>query len=145
MIVIPKKFQENLHYFEIQKGFGTTKLYSFSDVHFDNALCNRELFERHLKEAKKENGLMIFTGDFFCLMQGKYDPRSDKSALRTEHLGSGYLERVIDEAVEFMLPYAENILMFTLGNHETSVSNRIEINILKWFVEKLNSRAKTDI
>lgn len=140
-----EQVQDNYHRFEVETSQGKKYHYTFSDVHFDNAKCDRELFKRHLDEQKAKGATMNCHGDFFCLMQGKYDPRSNKSALRVSNLSDNYIESVVDEAVDFMLPYAENILMFSLGNHETSVSSRIEFNILKFFVDKLNAKADTKI
>lgn len=145
MTIKAEQIQDNYHRFEIETGQGKKYHYTFSDVHFDNVKCDRELFKRQLDDQKAKGATMNCHGDFFCLMQGKYDPRSNKSALRPSNLSDNYIESVVDEAVEFMLPYAENMLMFSLGNHETSVSSRIEFNILKYFVEKLNAKAGTNI
>jgi hypothetical protein len=71
-------------------------------------------------------------------MQGKFDPRSSKNALLADHIGGNYIEKVVDDAVKFMTPYANNIILISKVNKETSVSSRIEFDILKYFIEKLN-------
>lgn len=44
-----------------------------SDIYFDNFYCKRDLYYCYLDVVKFWNvGVFIF-GDFFCLMQGKYD------------------------------------------------------------------------
>lgn len=58
-----------------------------SDVHFDNPKCRRDIFFRHLNEAKKRGAKVAIFGDLFCLMQGKYDPRRSKKDI----IKSGFL------------------------------------------------------
>lgn len=141
------KYQGNYHRFE----FATNdfeKEYSFficSDIHFDNPKCNRELFFEHLDRAVERDAYIIITGDFFCLMQGKYDPRSSKSAILPEHNGQNYLDLVINDAAEKMIPYAKNLLIVTRGNHETSVSRRAETDIMERFIERLNLLAESQV
>ena len=97
-----------------------------SDVHFDSIKCDRELLQKHLKEAKNRAASIVSTGDFFDLMQGKLDPRQAKDALREEYLAENYLDAVIDDAAAFLRPYADYIVMMGDGNHETSVRKRLE-------------------
>ena len=56
-----------------------------SDRHWDNPKSNRGLQKRHLELAKERKAIIIDNGDLFCLMQGRYDPRGNKSAIRPEH------------------------------------------------------------
>jgi hypothetical protein len=97
-----------------------------SDVHFDSVKCDRELLTKHLDQAKERCASIISTGDFFDLMQGKLDPRQAKDELREEYMGGDYLDLVIDDAAEFLRPYAPYFLMMGDGNHETSVRRRVE-------------------
>lgn len=109
-----------------------------SDVHFDNPKCKRDLFFKDLDEAKKRNAKVIFPGDFFCLMNGKYDPRRNKSGIRPEYNKANYLDLVIQDAAEKLAPYKDNLLLFSLGNHCTSIINKIETNPLQRLVDALN-------
>lgn len=118
---------------------GDLKLLHISDVHFDNAKCKRNLLKKHLDRIVELNGYICIYGDLFCLMQGKYDPRSSKHSLIPEHTQGYYIDNVINDAVNFFKPYANRILLVSKGNHETSVSSRIESDILHTFVEKLNA------
>lgn len=95
-----------------------------SDVHLDNSHCDQGLFKAHLDEAKDRNALWMDNGDLFCLMQGKWDPRSDQESLRSIHRGNNYLDRVLDSTAEFLKPYAHMIVGLGHGNHETSILNR---------------------
>lgn len=100
-----------------------------SDVHWDNPHCDRALLKKHLDAAKERGaGIMVF-GDFFCAMQGKYDPRGAKNNIRPEHDVANYFDALVDTATEYLLPYRENILLITPGNHETSILKRQETDL----------------
>ena len=140
------QYQPNYHHFflEVESKEKVT-LFTTSDWHFDNPKCNRKLLFKHLDEAKEKNALIVVTGDLFCLMQGKYDPRRSKSAIRSEHNGDNYLDLVINDTAEKLRPYAKNIILISKGNHETSVSKRSETDITGRLVEKLNNLEGTNI
>tara|TARA_R100000808_G_scaffold11642_1_gene29701 strand:+ start:4848 stop:5756 length:909 start_codon:yes stop_codon:yes gene_type:complete len=108
-----------------------------SDRHWDNPKSNRDLQKKHLDKAKERNAMVIDLGDLFCLMQGRYDPRGSKSSVREEHNVDHYLDAVIEDAIEYFSPYAENLVMVGVGNHEASVSRRCETDITRRFVEGL--------
>ena len=46
-----------------------------SDRHHDNPHSDHELQKEHLDEALKRRAGIIDCGDFFCAMQGRWDPR----------------------------------------------------------------------
>ena len=108
----------------------TFTIFSMPDAHWDNPKCDRELLTKHLKEAKEKNAIIISGGDFFCLMQGKYDPRRNKSDIRPEHNKANYLDIVIEDAANYLEPYKEN-LIFGTGNHESSILKSCETNVLE--------------
>ena len=89
-----------------------------SDLHWDNPKCNRELLSKHLKEAVERNAYIIINGDFFCLMQGRADPRRAKNEIRPEHNQGNYLQAVVNDAVQWFKPYAKHIALIGYGNHE---------------------------
>ena len=142
-----KRFELNLHKYNFvtNKHADELNLFITSDWHFDNPKTNRELLFNHLEEAKRRNAYMIINGDTLCLMQGKYDPRGNKSAIRPEHNGDNYLDLVINDTAEKLKPYAHLMLQFNTGNHESSVSKRAETNVLERLVERLNSISGTNI
>ena len=146
MDIAVKKFQGNYHHFTIPvECTDSKKLFTCSDVHFDNPKCDRDLFLKHMDRAIKEDAMIMITGDLFCLMNGKYDPRRSKSAVRPEHNVENYLDMVINDTADKFLPYAKNILIVTKGNHETAVSNNMETDVMVRFVERLNALAGTNI
>ena len=109
-----------------------------SDVHFDNPKCKRDLFFKHLDKAKEKNAGVLCFGDFFCLMQGKYDPRRNKKAVRPEHNKDNYVDAVFSDTAAKIAPWAKQFILFSDGNHETSVLKNLEINPLGNLVDKLN-------
>lgn len=141
------QLQKNLHTYTLdsKKHKFNKKILITSDWHFDNPKCNRKLLFKHLDQAKEENALIIINGDMLCLMQGQYDPRRNKSAIRPEHNGDNYLDLVINDTAEKLKPYAHLILQINEGNHESSVSKRSETNVLQRLVERLNTIANTNI
>lgn len=116
-----------------------------SDIHWDNPKCDRELLVHHLKEAKRRNAKVIVNGDFFCLMQGRGDPRGSKDDIRPEHNTDLYLDAIVDTAVEWWKPWAGVLIFVGFGNHETSVIKHRETNLLKRFVERFNYLHKPEI
>lgn len=111
-----------------------------SDVHWDNPDCDLRLYEKHLKQAKERGAGVLQFGDTFCVMQGKYDKRSDKSKLREEHRCGDYLDSVVRTAADFHQPYADNMVLVGYGNHETSIRDRHETDLIQRFVGTLRDR-----
>lgn len=109
-----------------------------SDRHWDNPNSDRELQLKHLKEAKERNASILDFGDLFCAMQGKYDKRSNKSAVRPEHNTDNYLDALVDTAAGWFAPYAKNIVVLGVGNHESGITNRVEVNLTDRLVYALN-------
>jgi hypothetical protein len=116
-----------------------------SDAHHDNPHCDQALEKKHLEQAKERGAAIIDNGDLFCVMQGKFDKRSDKSAIRPEHQKGDYLDRLVNTAAEFYQPYADNIVVLSHGNHETAIKNRHETDLTERLVQLINSGAKTNI
>lgn len=129
-----------LHY-EAEKAKDLKQLNFFlcSDIHFDNPKCDRKKLKKDLDEAKRQNAKVLINGDFFCLMQGKGDRRSNKSDIRPEHNNAHYFDSVIDEAVEWWSPYADIVEVIGYGNHETGIIKYHEFDPLKRFVQRLNA------
>lgn len=112
-----------------------------SDAHHDNSLCDRKLEKKHLDQAKERGAGIIDIGDALCCMQGKWDPRSDRSQLRDEHRRNNYFDAVVDEAAEFYAPYAANWLMLSPGNHERNVLERHGTNLTERLADGMRLRS----
>lgn len=112
-----------------------------SDWHLDNPHCLRDRLRRTLDKAKERGAIHLVIGDALDLMQGKYDPRSNKADIRPEYLGKPYLSAVMDDWSQFVAPYASELALVTRGNHEQSVSRRVEFDI----ADNLSARVRADV
>lgn len=114
-----------------------------SDLHIDNPKCNRDLLIRHLQQAKEKNAPIFVFGDLFCAMQGKYDKRANKSALRPEHQKNNYLDALVDTTAQFFEPYKRLLAFITPGNHETAILGRHETDLTGRLSDKLGCHKGT--
>lgn len=112
-----------------------------SDAHHDNALCRRDLEKRDLDQAVARGAGIIDIGDLLDVMQSKFDPRADRSQLRSENLANAYFDSVIDEAANFYEPYAMNWLFMSPGNHETAVVDRHGTSVTDRLADQLRWRS----
>lgn len=138
---------EQTHPSVLQVSFDRTKTTGqkflfISDVHFDNPNCDRELFKKHMDQAVSENAQVVCFGDFFCAMGGKKDPRMSKGEIRPEYNKSNYYDCIVNDAVEWLTPYKDNILAFTEGNHETAVRKNMETDLLDRLIGGLGGGIK---
>jgi predicted phosphodiesterase len=116
---------------KIQISGNEQTLLLISDVHYDSKSCERELLKQSLDKALEKNAIILFNGDFFDMMQSRNDKRGMKGSLRKEYLGDNYFDLVIEDAYEFLKPYAKNILVMADGNHETAITKNYETNPLE--------------
>mgnify|MGYP003630338430 FL=1 len=115
----------------------TRKLLLLSDIHFDNPHCDRELLKKDLDKALEDDAGICIFGDLFCCMMGNYDPRKVKGNLMPCHDGPNYFDLVVEEAVEWWRPYANNLILVCPGNHETAIMKRQEIDLIDRFTTML--------
>lgn len=111
-----------------------------ADHHIDSPHSQRDLLQRHLRQARERQAGILQFGDLFDLMQGRYDPRSRKSEIRPEHQRDDYLDQVIDDAAGIWAPYGDLLLFQSPGNHERSILKRLETDPITRFgreVERL--------
>jgi len=116
-----------------------------SDQHWDNPCSDHKLQLKHLRQAKERDAGIMSAGDLLCLMQGKYDRRSNKSSLRPEHRTDNYLDDVITTAADFFEPFAHQFVVLATGNHEDSIRDRYETNMIDRLVGTINDRTGSHI
>lgn len=114
-----------------------------SDRHWDNPHSDQEMQRRHLEEMCSRNAYCIDNGDGFCAMQGKYDKRSSKSDLREEHKTGSYLDSLVKTYSDFFQPYANRIILKGKGNHEDSIKQRHETDLMERAIGIMNSKGAT--
>lgn len=105
------------------------KILNCSDIHIDSKECDRDLLEKHCKEA---DYIKIY-GDLFDLMQGRDDKRRSYSDLKEKYKSTNYIDEVVKDAANFFKPFAKKLLFVGLGNHETSVISKLGTNPLSAF------------
>jgi hypothetical protein len=137
------KIARNVHTIALSKD--ENRLALLSDVHWDNPKCDRKMLKAHLEYCKQNQIPIFVNGDFFCLMQGKYDPRRNKKDILPEHNKANYIDAVIETAVEYWSPYAHLLTVIGYGNHETAIIKNLETDPLQRFVDLLNYTNKTNV
>ncbi len=143
-----REISRGAHHFTFQNvGSGwTQKALFISDVHWDSKKCDRKLLKKHFEQAKKDNALIFIFGDWFDVMGCKNDPRSKPKDIRPEYLIEGsYLDLVVEDAVNFLKNYLENIAFISPGNHETAIDKHRDTDPLKNMIRELNHMRKTPI
>lgn len=136
-----EKTDEKCHrlVYHVPSVINVPELLCLTDLHWDSAHCARELLKDHLEKALANNTPVVMFGDVFDVMQGKWDPRASQDALREEHRGSNYLDRIISTAIDWFKPYAKIIALVSPGNHEQSIAKRHETSLISRFVQGLQS------
>ena len=102
-----------------------------SDIHFDSSVCDLDLFTKHLKLAEEKQAPVIIAGDFFDAMQGHDDPRRSMEELKAKYKGPHYYDAIVLDASEFLRKFQVPYYIICLGNHETSVLNKIGTNLVE--------------
>lgn len=100
-----------------------------SDVHYDSSKCDRDLLTKHLKEAEKIGAFVFINGDFFDVMQGKYDPRRTYDSIRPEYVAGNYLDLVVDDAVKYLSQF-DLTYFIGEGNHESNIRERLSTDLI---------------
>lgn len=111
-----------------------------SDVHYDHPHCLREKLHKTFTEAKERGAGIVIPGDFYCVMQGKYDRRHAKGNVRPEHLVNDYFNEVVKDATDFLAEFAENLVVLADGNHETAILKNHEIDLIGMTCERLQEK-----
>ena len=101
-----------------------------ADVHFDSPHCRRDLLRKLLDQAQDRGAGICIIGDWFDAMQSRADKRSNKSDLMPRHKTGHYLDELVDETVEYLTPYRNNLLFISKGNHETAITKYLETDLL---------------
>lgn len=143
--MIIKKISRNSHILELDASSRHIQIANLSDLHWDNPKTDRKLIKSHLDYCLERNIPVFINGDFFCLMQGKYDPRRTKKDILPEHNKANYIDAVIEDAVNWFTPYASILTVIGYGNHETGIIKNLETDPLQRFVDLFNFHNKTNI
>lgn len=117
----------------------TIKIALMSDLHIDSKYCAQKLLFKHLDRCKEEGRVILINGDVFDAMMGPGDRRGSIGSLKQEiKHNPAYFDNLVQYAVEKLLPYADNIAMIGMGNHESSVLKYYATNLIERLVTLLN-------
>lgn len=114
------------------------KLAWFADIHFDSHYTNRKLLKKHLDNCLETGTYIILGGDLLDLMQGKNDPRSNKSELKNKYKENDYVNKIMDDVIKFLEPYKKNILLLLKGNHDIKYTEKYGVDVINLVGDKLN-------
>lgn len=111
-----------------------------SDIHFDSLKCDHESLKHHFDQIKAKDGQIIIAGDLLDVMGTYRDPRSKPQEINPVYYqkGRSYLDLVVEDIVEFLKPYKDNILLISEGNHESNIKRRHDTDVLERIVWSLN-------
>jgi|DEB0MinimDraft_3_1074331.scaffolds.fasta_scaffold00450_25 hypothetical protein len=114
------------------------KTLAMFDQHFDSDKCRKDLFEGGLRAAKDGGHPVLFGGDMMDVMQTRSDPRRSRGGNMSDNMR--YLNNLIDELAEFLLPYTENIIAWFDGNHETAILKNCDLDLVEAVIGKLRDK-----
>ena len=101
-----------------------------SDVHFDSAVCDVDLFKKHLKIAEERQAPVLIAGDLLDAMQGKNDPRRRPEELKAQYKVSAYYDAIVMDVAKFLSGFDIPYYILALGNHETGVLKHSNTDLL---------------
>lgn len=140
-MAITERISRNLHKISGIK----RELAVLSDLHWDNPKCDRKQLKKHLDYCLEKEIPVFINGDFFCFMQGRYDPRRSKKDILPEHNVNNYVDAVIEDAVNWFSPYKDILTVLGYGNHCSGLLKNLETDPLQRFVDLFNSVNKSQI
>ncbi len=109
-----------------------------SDNHADSTEVDTALEMKHLDQAIERDAGIINLGDLHDAMQGKNDSRGSKAKVRRELMSRAYWDSLTDFMVERYGHVADRWVAQGYGNHETSVLNRNEVDLIQRFAAMMN-------
>lgn len=131
----------NEHIFQLKFKYNTReaiRIAWFADIHFDSHYTNRKLLKQHLNKCLETNTYIILGGDLLDLMQGKNDPRSNKTELKNKYNSNDYINKIINDITNFLQPYKHLILLILKGNHDLKYTEKYGIDTIDLIGDKLN-------
>jgi UDP-2,3-diacylglucosamine pyrophosphatase LpxH len=107
-----------------------------SDLHIGNESFDEKLFNADLDKVKDVDGKVYIFGDVMELIfptdRKRYTAGDDKYHSDYE------INQHIEEATDLLIPYVDNIVLISSGNHETSVQKYNNFDPIRSLIERLN-------
>ena len=100
--MILEQHEKNVHVLKLEGN--KCRVAMLSDIHWDNPKCDWKLLKSHLDYCLEHSIPIHFNGDTWCAMQGSWDPRKNKTALRDIHKVDNYLDALVETAIDWFRP-----------------------------------------
>lgn len=114
-----------------------------SDLHFGSKGQDIQALEKDFKKARERNCKIFINGDVFDLIlsgdRKRYSPSSDK------YNSDNNINLHINEAFDFLSPYADLIVLIGTGNHCTAVQKFHQMDVIQQLIWSLNTKHNTNI
>jgi hypothetical protein len=111
------------------------------DPHLEAPNHNRQLFLRDLEGAKERGDSVWIIGDVWSMILARDLKRFTQG--RHGHKMDAAINQFVSEAFEVLRPYANQIDIMLLGNHEAEVIRRHHVDPLALLIDRLN-QVKTE-
>lgn len=115
----------------------------FGDPHTFKVPELTEQLHQDLKEAADRGDDIILWGDIHDWILPS--DRKRYNSARDQGRVNGIVNQVVKELADFYAPFAKNIRVMKLGNHETAVIKYHHVDPMLLLVEKLNDKYGADI
>jgi hypothetical protein len=110
-----------------------------ADQHHDNEYSRHDLQKKHLDMAREYSAPVLGMGDMFDAMQSASDKRQSKSELRAANKVDAYWDSLVDELVEFHVPYAHLWAYAGEGNHESKARKQFGVGLVDSFCRRMRT------
>ena len=111
-----------------------------SDNHHDNPLCDKKLEKQHLDELERKDALKSYsTGIYSMQCRASGIPAQLTQNLDTALKVDNYLDALVKFNAEAYAPYADNIIMFGRGNHESAVMKHYNVDLTSNLIYRMRT------
>ncbi len=111
-------------------------MHFLSDIHMDAPDHDRDALTADLEEVKARDGLIFIGGDIWSEIFWNDLKRYDASHT---HIMDNVIDHHVNDAYELFKPYADRIVMMSVGNHEAAVIQHHHTDPTLRLIEKLNA------
>lgn len=116
-----------------------------SDLHIDGLNTCHKTLEREWKLAKDNGFPILINGDLLDLILPKDMKRFSMSASGPQYHVDDMINKVIDNAVDMLGPYAHLLRMMSMGNHEHAAVRHHSVNTIKLIIDRLRDKCKSPV
>lgn len=117
-----------------------------SDLHIGAAITDHDAIVRDLERAKHHGDRIYVNGDVFDAILPKDVKRFKPDALHAKlQRRNDVLDAAEDMAMEILAPFAKQIRMIGMGNHETAIEKFHSTDLIARLIRRLNAECKGSV